>query len=139
MTPDPAFVNPAVEAVFAGMDAADRAALLTLRQLIFDTALRLPDVGRIEETLKWGQPAYITADTKSGTTIRLAVLKTGGVAMLTHCQTSVMSDFQKLFGEDFAFDGNRAVHLDSHRPLPLKKLGLLVTSALTYHAQKSDS
>jgi hypothetical protein len=37
---------------------------MRLRQLILDTAARL-DVGPLEETLRWGEPAYVTT-TRSG-------------------------------------------------------------------------
>lgn len=106
---------------------------MSLRALIFEVADTTSGVGLVHETLKWGQPAYLTSETKSGTTIRLGVPKLGGVALFTHCQTSVISDFQSLFPYDFTFDGNRAVVFpDAHLP-PLQQLEPLVRMALTYH------
>jgi hypothetical protein len=40
-----------------------------------------PGVGALHETLKWGQPAYLTPETRSGTTLRLGVPKSGGYAI----------------------------------------------------------
>ena len=35
-----------------------------LRQLIFETAAATEVVGELEETLKWGEPSYLTPKTK---------------------------------------------------------------------------
>ena len=106
---------------------------MVLRGLILEEAARLPDIGRLQETLKWGQPAYLTPDVKAATTIRLGVPKTGGFALYTHCQSSVMSDFQAHFADRFMFDGNRAILFDTAKDLPLAPLATLIRAALTYH------
>ncbi|MEM5475551.1 DUF1801 domain-containing protein [Pacificibacter sp. AS14] len=125
--------NPAVAQVFAEFSPFERVGLLGLRQLIFDVAARDADIGQIEETLKWGQPAYLPSKTKSGTTLRLGLPKTGGFAILVHCQTTVISDFRALFGDDFAYDGNRAVVFSKGDVVQTDKLVLLVSAALRYH------
>lgn len=133
MLTTPPFEDPAVAARFDALPEADRMALLSVRKLIFDTAAQTPGVGPLLETLKWGQPAYLTQQSKSGTTIRLACPHPGGFALYTHCQTSVISDFRALFPQDFCYEGNRAVHVSNEEPLPLGRLGLLIATALTYH------
>ena len=60
-----------VQAVLDALPAAPRAYLGKLRALILATAAKTPGVGPLTETLKWGEPAYLTNATKSGTTIRL--------------------------------------------------------------------
>lgn len=132
----PEFQSPAVAACFDAFEAADRAALLSVRALIFETAAQTPEVGALEETLKWGQPAYLTPETKSGSTIRLGCPESGRVAIYTHCQTTLMSDFQTLFPDAFDYEGNRAVHLKTDKPIALEKLGFLISNALTYHHAK---
>ncbi|QDY68285.1 DUF1801 domain-containing protein [Qingshengfaniella alkalisoli] len=129
----PDFANSAVESAFAAFSAIVRPQLLQLRQLVFDTALQLPQVGRIDETLKWGQPAYLTPDTRSGSTIRLGTPKEGGFALYTHCQTTLIADFRHLAGDAFRYDGNRAVVFEGNEEPPLDLLRPLVASALTYH------
>ena len=62
-----------VEQAFLAVPAAPRERLLMLRALIFDTAARTPGVGAIDETLKWGEPAYVTAQSGSGSTVRLGL------------------------------------------------------------------
>ena len=63
--------NPAVEAAFGTYPEPVRTRLRALRRLIFDTASATKGVGALEETLKWGQPSYLTPQTKSGSTIRI--------------------------------------------------------------------
>lgn len=127
------FDDPRVEQVFSTFPSELRAGLLHLRALIFDVAARTEGIGRLEETLKWGQPAYLTSETKSGTTIRLGCPKQGGFAIYVHCQTSIVADFKALFPNEFAYEGNRALHFASSDDLPVDKLGLFIKSALTYH------
>lgn len=62
------FADPAVAAVFAAYPAGMRKRLLALRALVLDVAAKTEGVGPLTETLKWGQPSYLTDETKSGTT-----------------------------------------------------------------------
>ncbi|MCI2395523.1 DUF1801 domain-containing protein [Aliiroseovarius sp. N1F302] len=133
VTPPRPFASTAVAERFDGFPPDTRAGLLELRDLIFETADDLPAAGRIEETLKWGQPAYLTPDSRSGTTIRLGIPKTGGFALYVHCQTTLLSEFQSLFPDKFKYEGNRAIHFTPGQPLPFEKLRLLIKNALTYH------
>ena len=67
--------DPAVEEVFRAYPKPLKARLLALRRLIFDTAKTTTGVGALQETLKWGQPSYLTTETKSGSTIRIDRVK----------------------------------------------------------------
>ncbi|MDO6484130.1 DUF1801 domain-containing protein [Shimia thalassica] len=127
------FADPDVKAVYDRFPDPERGGLMALREMIFETAIETPEAGTIEETLKWGQPSYLTPVTKSGSTVRLGVPKTGGLAMYTHCQTTLISDFKTLFPEDFTFDGNRGVIFESGQTTFDDRLRLLIKSALTYH------
>lgn len=125
------FQSPAVKATYDAMEPDHRAGLMSIRELIFDTAANL-SVGPIAESLKWGQPSYTTGDTKTATPIRLGVTTSGDLAIFTHCQTSVISDFRALAPADMRFDGNRALHLPTAKPLPLAAISPLIRNALTY-------
>jgi hypothetical protein len=63
--------NPEVAAVFNSYPQNIRTKLMFLRQLILETAASTEGVGELEETLKWGEPSYLTSKTKSGSTIRI--------------------------------------------------------------------
>src|SRR5438445_2223082 len=91
-----AFADPAVEAVFRAYPDGVRKRLLALRRLIFDTAVATIGVGRIEETLKWGQPSYLTVNPRSGSTIRIDQVPPGGYALYVHCQTNLVATFREL-------------------------------------------
>ncbi len=118
--------NANVAAAFAAFPAEVRAGLLGLRARIFGIALaeNIP----LEEALRWGQPAYLAP---KGSTIRLGVPKTGGFAIYTHCQSSLMSDFRALC-PDLNFEGNRAVHFLAGETPP-EAIDMLIRAALTYH------
>ena len=53
--------NPAVAAKFQSYPLSMRTKLMALRELILETAADTAEVGEIEETLKWGEPAYLTS------------------------------------------------------------------------------
>ena len=51
------FQNTAVAQAFEAYPPNMRARLLALRELIFKVAVSTPGIGKLEETLKWGEPA----------------------------------------------------------------------------------
>ncbi len=108
--------------------------LLYLRELIFKTASKTKGVGELEETLKWGEPAYVTKS-KSGTTIRINQKKSNPAqyAIYFHCQTNLIERFKTLFLKKFKFEGNRAILFDLTEKIPIKELTFCITEALTYH------
>lgn len=129
------FNDPAVSAAFAAFADEARPGLMEMRDLIFEVAAKTDGVGVLEETLKWGQPAYLTPETKSGSTIRLGAPKDGGAALYAHCQTTIISDFRGLFPDEFTYEGNRAVRFADGDDLKPDALSLLIKSALTYHVK----
>ena len=135
MTP---YANAAVAQAFAACPPAMRRKLLALRELIFQTAASTPGVGPLEETLKWGEPAYVTSQSKSGSTVRIAWKKArpAQVAMYFNCQTSLVQTFRTLFPTEFKFEGNRAIVFDEADAMPADALALCIAAALTYHRAK---
>ncbi|MBL1437784.1 MAG: DUF1801 domain-containing protein [Rhodobacteraceae bacterium] len=115
-----------VAAAFSAFPENLRAGLLGLRARI--KAVALAENIPLEEALRWGQPAYLAA---KGSTIRLGTPKSGGFAIYTHCQTSLMSDFKAICPE-LNFEGNRAVHFAAGETPPAS-LEFLIRAALTYH------
>jgi hypothetical protein len=82
------FDDPAVAAIFAGYPADLRRQLLVLRELIFETAAATEGVGKLEETLRWGEPSYLTTQSGSGSMVRInARGSQDQYAMYFHCQT----------------------------------------------------
>lgn len=60
--------DPKVEKKFTEYPDFVRKQMLNLRELVLDTATEIPEVTTIEETLKWGEPSFIT---KKGSTLRV--------------------------------------------------------------------
>jgi hypothetical protein len=127
----------AIEAVFEACPGPVRTKLKALRRLILDTARTTKGVGRIDEALKWGQASYLTAETGSGSTIRIDRVKTADnqVAVFFHCQTGLVDTFRELYPE-LSYSGNRAILLDADAKLPEAELRHCVALALTYHLRK---
>jgi hypothetical protein len=139
MTNEP-FGDPAVEAVFHAYPGALRRPLLRLRALIFESARENEPVGRLIEMLKWGQPAYLPARPRIGTTIRIDALKDRpeSYALFFHCQTSLADTFRGLYGETLSIEGDRAIVLSAAAEPPREALKHCVALALTYHAASRD-
>jgi hypothetical protein len=135
------FSDPAVGAVFDACPKQLRTKLLALRRLILDTASKTTGVGELEETLKWGQPSYLTTRTKSGSTIRIDRVKSSAnqVALYFHCQTDLVATFRELYPEALTYSGNRAVILNADDDIPEAALRHCVGLALTYHLRKRKS
>jgi Domain of unknown function (DU1801) len=132
------FSDPAVDAVFSAYPKPIKAKLLALRRLIFDTAKTTKGVGALQETLKWGQPSYLTAETKSGSTIRIDQVKSAAnqYAVYFHCQTDLVATFRELYPTEFSYGGNRSILLNAEDDIPEPALRHCVALALTYHLNK---
>jgi len=122
-----------VAMAFEAIDQEARRPLMEVRDLIFELAASAKAVGALSETLKWGQPSYLTARPKTGTTIRLGQGKCGGAAMFFHCQTTLVAEFRDLFADEFTFEGNRAVILKRDEAFPTEAVRACLMRALTYH------
>ncbi|MFB5651383.1 DUF1801 domain-containing protein [Leptospira wolffii] len=135
------FQNQDIAEIFADYPAELRERLLYLRGLIFQVASETEGVGRIEEVIKWGQPSYITPESKSGSTIRIDKNKAeeNGFAIFFHCQTNLISSFRKKFRQEFRFEGDRSILFTTKTEIPEKALKECIADALTYHFRKKQS
>jgi len=134
------FADPAVARVFDAYPPAIHRKLLALRTLIFRTAAATDGVGELEETLKWGEPAYVTSKSGSGSTIRIDWKKSSPAqyAMYFHCQTNLVETFRTLFPRDFTYEGNRAIVFGADSRVPSDALSFCVAAALTYHQRTNN-
>ena len=133
-----AFVDPKVEQVFDTYSPAVRGRLMQLRMLIYSVASEIEEVGDLEETLKWGHPSYLTAKSKSGSTIRLGREKKteGDFGIYFKCQTSLVAGFKKRYKGLFRFEGNRAILFNVEDEFPVPELSDCIAKALTYNLDK---
>ncbi len=135
------FADTAVEAVFDASPAPVKKRLLGLRRMIFEVAASTEGVGELEETLKWGEPAYLTTASKSGSTIRMAPRKgsSSQYALYFNCQTTLVDSFRTLFPREFTYEGNRAIVFDTAQKVPTQALKFCLAMALTYHRSRRAS
>ena len=120
-----------VDAAFRAYPAQARAKLARLRRIVLDTAAKMDGVA-VEETLKWGQPAYLS---KGGGTIRIDRTKDGGAAMYFICHTDLIATFRELYPE-LDYDGNRAILLGARSKVPEDALRHCISLALTYRKRR---
>ncbi len=127
--------NPQVDNVFANYPEHIRTKLLDLRELILHTAEELEDVSKIEETLKWGEPSYLT---KNGSTLRIdwKSKKPDQYAMYFKCTSRLVETFRSIFKTTFKYEGNRAIVFNLDDEIPVQELKECIKATLIYHKVK---
>lgn len=132
-------VDREVAAAFDRLPKDTRACLLKVRDLVFRVAAASTSIGALTETLRWGQPSYLTDTTKAGTTLRLwrRSATSEDAAVFVPCQSSVI-DTCRLRYPDLSFDGDRAIALPLDRPVSDDALAGCINLALTYHLWKGQ-
>ena len=127
--------NQEVAEIFDTYPKHMRNKLIFLRQLVFDVAAEAEDVGDVEETVKWGEPSYVT---KGGSTIRMDWKRSvpEQYAMYFHCKTKLVDTFKELYNGKLKFEGNRAIIFGENDQIPVDELKHCIYLSLTYHSKK---
>ncbi len=127
--------NPEVSQVFNSYPPHIHSKMMRLRQLVIGAASETEGVDTLEETLKWGEPAYLT---KGGSTIRIDWKKRtpDKYAIYFICTTPLVETFKELYGEQLNFEDNRAIVFSESDALPVDALKHCISIALTYHRVK---
>src|SRR4029077_2258058 len=99
--------------------------------IVLATAAKMDDVN-VDETLKWGQVAFVSRD---GSTIRIDGTKDGSAALYFICHTDLIARFRELY-PDLAYEGNRAILLNVRDKLPEDALRHCISLALTYRKRR---
>lgn len=134
------FGSNEVLAVYENLPPLIREKTLQLRQVVLDVASSIEGLSNLEETLKWGEPSYLT---KFGSTIRINVVKSSPnqYALYFHCKTTLIDTFKELYAEWFIFEGNRAIifSVNNSQHFQGEQLNALkhcISLALVYHKIK---
>jgi hypothetical protein len=127
--------NPEVQMVFDRYPDWAREKLLVLRELIVETAKETEDISTLEETLKWGEPSYLT---KNGSTIRMDWKSKAPdqYALYFKCTSRLVETFKATFQNVFEFEGKRALIFQKDDEIPVEELKHCIRAALTYHKVK---
>lgn len=141
MTRSAPSMSTEVRAVFDAWPKEARAPLLELRTIIYSTASRTPGVGPLEEALRWGEPAYLTSQSRSGSTIRIGwkPARPTQVAMYFHCRTNLLATFRTIFPGEFVYEGDRAIVLGVDEAFDRDALAMCVAASLRYRLDRARS
>jgi hypothetical protein len=129
--------DPLVETVFENYPVHVRKSIEHLRDLILETAHETEEITEIEETLKWGEPSYLT---KQGSTLRIdwKEKKPDQYSMFFKCTSKLVPSFKSSFPDDlFSFEGNRAIVFRFEEKVPAVALKKCIRAALLYHKVKN--
>lgn len=128
-------INPEVKLVFDNYPKTVLNKMLPLRNLIIETAKETDVIKNLEETLKWGEPSYLT---KNGSTIRIdwKPKSPNQYAMYFQCTSRLVETFKMIFKNTFDFEGKRAIIFQTENEIPTEELKYCIKAALTYHKVK---
>ncbi len=127
--------NPKVQSVFENYPDSVKNKMYELRKLVLEVASETEGLESLEETLKWGEPSYLT---KHGSTIRMDwKQKTPDrYALYFQCTSQLVPTFRTIYDSTLAFEGNRAVVFKLDEELPVDTVKHCLSMALTYHKLK---
>tara|TARA_R110000823_G_scaffold52037_10_gene129039 strand:- start:1262 stop:1690 length:429 start_codon:yes stop_codon:yes gene_type:complete len=127
--------NPKVDAVFANYPDFVRDKMQALRELVLETAEETEGVYQLEETLKWGEPSFVTKD---GSTLRMDWKEKtpDQYAMYFHCSSRLVDTFRLVFNYKFQYEGKRAIVFKLNQKIPKAELKECIKATLTYHKVK---
>lgn len=109
--------------------------LTLVRAMIVAVAQEIDGLESMEETLKWGEPSYLT---KYGSTVRMDWKKKNPeqYALYFQCTSKLVPTFKILYKDSFQFEGNRAIVFGLKEKIPKNELKQCIRMALTYHKIK---
>ena len=127
--------DPRVAKIFDKYPTSVREKMVFLRKLIVQTAEETTDILTLEETLRWGEPSYIT---KEGSTLRIdwKAKTPDQYAMYFQCTSRLVETFRMVFDQTFQYEGNRAIIFPMDQSIPIMPVKECVRATLTYHKVK---
>ncbi|MDC6407070.1 MULTISPECIES: DUF1801 domain-containing protein [Maribacter] len=129
--------DPRVNEVFANYPDFVRDKLQHLRELVIETAEEIEGVTVLEETLKWGEPSFVT---KNGSTLRMDWKEKtpDQYAMYFQCTSRLVDTFRLVFDHKFQYEGKRAIVFQLNQKIPELELKECIKASLIYHNVKEQ-
>lgn len=129
--------DPKVEAIFANYPDFVRDKMQHLRELVIKTAEETEGITVLEETLKWGEPSFVT---KNGSTLRMDWKEKtpDQYAMYFQCTSRLVDTFRLVFDRKFQYEGKRAIIFQLNQKIPELELKECIKASLTYHKVKEQ-
>lgn len=109
-------------------------AFSSIREIVLSVATRA-EIGPLDETLKWGQPAWRPQRARTGSTLRCSwgANHPERISLYVNCNTTLADRLRSLHPNAFAFEGQRALHLPLNSALPEDAIDHCAFLTLTYH------
>ena len=123
--------DPRVKVKFNNYPRHVKTKMTRLRELVLKTANDIDGLEQLEETLKWGEPSYLT---KFG--IDWKAKNPAQFAIFFKCTSLLVPTFKKIYKDTFTFEKNRAIVFSLDDSLPEKEITHCISLALTYHKVK---
>ena len=127
--------DPEVETVFTNYPDFVRDKMQYMRTLVRETAEETEGLSILHETLKWGEPSFVT---KHGSTLRMdwKAKTPDQYGMYFQCTSRLVDTFRLVFEQQFQFEGKRAIIFHINQKIPEMELKGCIKAALTYHKVK---
>ncbi|HBR96756.1 MAG TPA: hypothetical protein DD979_05195 [Gammaproteobacteria bacterium] len=123
-------MNHHVKAKFNSYPGHIQPLMHELRSILFSVAEDLA-LGRVSESLKWGDPRY---SVKDGSSVRIGWKEQcpDQYFLIFHCQTRLVATFRELYSDVLDFEGNRAIVLRVDSELPEQAIRHCIELAMLY-------
>ncbi len=124
------------EEKFASYPRGVRGKMKVLRKQILSAARKCADVEEVHETLKWGEPSYLTP---IGSTVRIDWKEKAPdqVAIYFKCTSKLVATFREVYGDTFRYEKNRAILFGLDEDIASDALTECIQAALRYHKVKA--
>ena len=115
-----------------------RQVFMQVRQIMHQITAENPKIGPLSEVLKWGEPAFVTEASKSGSTIRMvwdpeAPEKMG---LFFNCKTTLVENMRHIYRDKFEYEDNRGVFFALNEKIPVNAIAHICEMAMAYHLKK---
>lgn len=127
-------MSPEIRIKFNSYPKPAQRKLEQVRKLILAIAAE-SDLGKVEESLKWGEASY---HVKGGSSVRIdwKPKDPDTIKIYFHCQTCLIETFKELYPNEFEYEGKRAIVVPLSIDLEQLPLRHCISMALKYHSLK---
>ncbi|WP_300016852.1 DUF1801 domain-containing protein [uncultured Roseobacter sp.] len=127
-----------IAAVIEKWPEAAQLKFAALRETLHDVAAHA-EVGEVTEALKWGQPSWLPAKPRVGSTLRCGwhASEPKKFNLYVHCQTTLAETMRSLYPQAFEYDGQRALRMALEDPAPAEAIEHCALLTLTYHRKSA--
>jgi len=106
-----------------------------LKALIHQVAASTPEIGPLEESLKWGEQSFTPVKRNTGSSVRIQP-RPDGSALMFICHTNLVEEFRGLYPDALTYEGNRAIVVSGEDEPDREALSHCIALALTYKLRK---